>query len=156
MSKDTEGVPGLKKVLVAVDGSKYSEKALAVAAALAKRQHSDLAVLHVFELPLMWTTKDGVLQYQYPQDVLETIRQEADKLVQENVRKAESFGIGARGVVLSGEGSVVGTIVSYAEENGFDLIVLGTRGLGGFKRLLLGSVSSGVASHAHCSVLIVK
>ena len=47
-------------------------------------------------------------------------------------------------------------ILNYAKEKGVDLIVMGTRGLGGFKKLLLGSVSNGVVSHAPCSVLIVR
>lgn len=52
--------------------------------------------------------------------------------------------------------SVVGTIVEYAERNYIDLIVMGTRGRSGFKRLLLGSTASGVVTYAHCPVLIVK
>ncbi|MDG6934563.1 MAG: universal stress protein, partial [Nitrososphaerota archaeon] len=48
------------------------------------------------------------------------------------------------------------SIVDYAERQGADLIVLGTRGMGNLKRALLGSVSTGVATHAHCSVLIVR
>jgi len=46
--------------------------------------------------------------------------------------------------------------VDYAEREGIDLIVMGTRGKSGFKRLLLGSTASGVTTYAHCAVLIVK
>jgi len=145
-----------RKILVAVDGSSYSKKALTVAVSLAEKHRAEFTILHVFELPLMWETRDGVLQYQYPQDVYDSAKGVADKLVRDAVQVAKSSGVDAHGVVLNGEGSVVGTIVGYAQENGFDLIVLGTRGLGGFKKLLLGSVSSGVTTHAHCSVLIVK
>lgn len=52
--------------------------------------------------------------------------------------------------------SVVGTIVEYVERKNIDLIVMGTRGRSGFKRLLLGSTASGVVTYAHCPVLIVK
>jgi nucleotide-binding universal stress UspA family protein len=47
-------------------------------------------------------------------------------------------------------------ITNYADEKHVDLIVVGSRGMGGFKRMLLGSVSSGILNHAHCSVLVVR
>ena len=52
--------------------------------------------------------------------------------------------------------SVVEAIVNDAESRNVDLIVIGTRGLSGFTKLLIGSVSSGVVSHAHCSVFLVR
>ena len=52
--------------------------------------------------------------------------------------------------------SVEGAIVSYAEEENIDLIVIGTRGRSGFTKLLLGSVASKVVTYAHCPVLVVK
>jgi len=52
--------------------------------------------------------------------------------------------------------SITDTLTSYAESHNVDLIVMGSRGLGGFKRLLLGSVASGVSQHSKCPVLIVK
>jgi nucleotide-binding universal stress UspA family protein len=52
--------------------------------------------------------------------------------------------------------SVVSDIVGYAKVNNVDLIVIGSRGMAGFKKLLIGSVASGVLTYAHCPVLIVK
>ena len=52
--------------------------------------------------------------------------------------------------------SVSGGILDFAEENNIDLIVIGTRGRSGFKRLLLGSVASHVVTYAHCPVFVVK
>jgi nucleotide-binding universal stress UspA family protein len=51
---------------------------------------------------------------------------------------------------------VVAAIVEYAEDKNIDLIVVGSRGMSGFKKLLLGSVASGVVTYAHCPVLVVK
>ena len=53
-------------------------------------------------------------------------------------------------------GSVVETIVNQAVKENVDLIIVGTRGLGGFKKLLLGSVSNGIVSRAHCPVLVIR
>lgn len=58
--------------------------------------------------------------------------------------------------VLLGGSSVVSSIVQYAEENEIDLIVMGTIGISGFKRLMLGSTASGVVTFAHCPVLVVR
>lgn len=52
--------------------------------------------------------------------------------------------------------SIVGEIIDVAAYSQVDLIVIGTRGLGGFKKLVMGSVSSGVVTHAHCNVLVVR
>ncbi len=52
--------------------------------------------------------------------------------------------------------SVTGSIVEYAERENMDLIVIGTRGRSAFKRLLLGSIASGVVTHAHCPVMVVR
>ncbi|HJW19057.1 MAG TPA: universal stress protein, partial [Candidatus Nitrosotalea sp.] len=52
--------------------------------------------------------------------------------------------------------SITDSLVSYAESHSIDLIVMGSRGFGGFKKLLLGSVASGVSQHSKCPVLIVK
>jgi nucleotide-binding universal stress UspA family protein len=52
--------------------------------------------------------------------------------------------------------NIAGAIVDYAEENNIELIVIGTRGLSGFKKLLVGSVATNVVTYAHCPVLVVK
>lgn len=52
--------------------------------------------------------------------------------------------------------SIVGAIVEYAERENIDLLVIGSRGLTGFKKLLIGSVASGVVTYAHCPVMVVK
>jgi len=57
---------------------------------------------------------------------------------------------------VEGVTSTVQGIVEFASNEKVDLIVIGTRGLSGFKRLLIGSVSSGVVAHAHCPVLVVR
>ena len=58
--------------------------------------------------------------------------------------------------VIIAEESIVKEIIEYSERENIDLIIIGTRGRTGFKKVLLGSVASGVLNFAHCPVLIVK
>jgi nucleotide-binding universal stress UspA family protein len=70
---------------------------------------------------------------------------------------AERRGIKSTGEILVSDGeSVASAIIDYAKKNQVDLIVVGTRGHSRFKRLVLGSIASGVSSYAHCPVLIVR
>jgi nucleotide-binding universal stress UspA family protein len=76
--------------------------------------------------------------------------------VDEIVKFAEAKNVKATGIIQKYSFSVVDTIVDQASKYDVDLIVIGTRGLTGFKKLLVGSVSSGVLNDARCSVLIVR
>ncbi len=69
---------------------------------------------------------------------------------------AHGRGVKARWEVLPSAESIVGQIVDYADREKADLIAMGSRGLGGFKRMVIGSVSSGVVTHAKCPVLVVR
>jgi nucleotide-binding universal stress UspA family protein len=81
---------------------------------------------------------------------------EAEKWVDDAVSLAEGQDVKATGHVLKNARSVVQAIIEYAADQEVDLIVVGRRGMSGFKRLLVGSVSGGIVSHAHASVLVVK
>ena len=69
---------------------------------------------------------------------------------------ANELGVSPRSEVLRTASTIVETITDMATGEKIDLIVMGTRGLGGFKKLLMGSVSSGVVLHAPCNVLVIK
>lgn len=69
---------------------------------------------------------------------------------------ARDEGLPVKGIVRRVSASVVETIIDCASEEKVDLIVLGTRGQGGFRKLLVGSVSSGVVTHADCNVLVIR
>jgi nucleotide-binding universal stress UspA family protein len=72
------------------------------------------------------------------------------------VQSAEEHHVRLRTELIDSQLSVEASIVEYAESENIDLIVLGTRGRSGFKKLLLGSVASGVVNYATCPVLVVK
>ncbi len=70
--------------------------------------------------------------------------------------EAKKRGIVVEANIPEATTSVVETIVNQAVRENADLIIVGTRGLGAFKKLILGSVSNGVVSHAHCPVLVIR
>ena len=88
--------------------------------------------------------------------VLISISKSAEHWVDEAVSLAKAQDVPVKRRVLKGAASVVEAITNYSAAQKVDLIVVGTRGSGGFKRLLLGSVSSGVVNHATSSVLVVR
>ena len=79
-----------------------------------------------------------------------------EKLLNEVKQKASKTNIEVKTDVIIGYTSVAKSIVEYAEERNMDLIVIGTRGMTGIKKMLLGSTATGVVTYAHCPVLIVK
>jgi len=84
-----------------------------------------------------------------------TMRTEGEKYLNKVRLKANEKNIQIKTEIISST-NIAGGIVDYAEENKIDLIVIGTRGRTGFKKLLLGSVASHVVTYAHCPVLVVK
>lgn len=147
-----------KKILVSTDGSDNAKRAVAAASSLAKQNGSELLIVHVVSesIPAQYSPigiNSPAADYS---GYFKTIEQEGMKLVNQSVQDAKNQGINAKGEVLRTISSIVESIVEVANKENVDLIVMGTRGLGGFKKLLLGSVSSGVVSHANCSVLVVR
>jgi len=155
MESSAEGSLGFKTILVPVDGSDSAERAARIAMDLAKEYGAGVIVLSVVASPGFSLTGPAGA----PADLTEYYKlgtAEASKAAESAVKLATSMGLVAKGEVVEPVSSTVGAIVEFAEEEKVDLIVMGTRGLGGFKKLLLGSVSTGVVSHAHCPVLVVR
>ena len=71
-------------------------------------------------------------------------------------QKASEKNVKVKTDVVIGISSVVKEIIEYAEKNRVDMIVIGSRGLSGIKKMLLGSVASGVLRYSHCPVLVIK
>ncbi len=156
----SSSVLSIKKILVPVDGSSASMKALQYAAHLAALEASDaeLVVLHVLE-----DIKQGGaigLQAKYGNvRLVEGFKKARRKAALEWLKQIEEAakkkGIRLKIEVLDGD-SKVEIIIDYASENSVDLIVMGSRGLTGFKRLMLGSVANAVVSNAPCPVMVVR
>jgi nucleotide-binding universal stress UspA family protein len=137
-------------ILVGLDGSHYSERALDWAAKEAALRHAPLRVLAVHTVPAGWSGH-GVA---YPEDNQLVVRTKA--AAQELTDKVLS-GIGAArpdGITVEAVNGLPADVLLRASEDA-DMIVLGARGGGGFARLRMGSVSDQVAHHAHCPVVII-
>ena len=147
------------KILVCVDGSEQSKKALEEAALIAEGcKASEVALIHVYEPRIdMFYSYEGITPEQMDlfREMMENQKKEAEKILSEALKFLEGKNLKTRTILKEGHPSR--TIVEVAREEGFDMIVLGSRGLGGLKRLFLGSVSNAVLQEAHeGSVLIVK
>jgi nucleotide-binding universal stress UspA family protein len=157
------------KILVAIDGSEMSMKAAVYAIDIANRKGKEaenvqLIGLTVIDLTMLGNSFFATASGYYGADKLEEKRKEAqqslDKVeklaVKENNTNNDNK-IQFKSEIIEDPISRVGsTIVDYAERENIDLIVIGTRGRSGIKKLLLGSTASGVVTYATCPVMIVK
>ena len=144
----------IKRILVAVDGSENSMRAAKVAIEMAKGAQAELVLLNVVPATFLLPSPFGSNVFQQQ---VEDAKEAATKIERTIAELAKNVGVkDVRCLVESSDSSVVESIIEKAEKERVDLIVIGTRGLGGFKRLLLGSVSTGVVTHAHCNVLVVR
>lgn len=152
--------PLYESIVVGYDGSQPAEHALGRAATLAKLSGAKLVVVDVTgPMPVEGTDGAfGLTPYAYPYSTVEA-SQVADNAIWHAHRgKVEAF-LGERGVEAEFAGVVgqpAGELVDVAEQRNAGLIVVGTRDPGMVERLFGGSVSAGVAKHAHCDVLIVR
>lgn len=150
------GIRVPKKILVPIDGSENSKRALEVAIELAKMYDSVLIVLTVIPLPTAVRVAN-TSRYMAVDSYYESRERDANPFMDAAFQTAKVQGISkVRRELLRAPKSTVEGIIVAASRNKIDLIVIGTRGLGGFKKLLLGSVSSGVVTHAPCNVLVVR
>jgi nucleotide-binding universal stress UspA family protein len=150
------------KVLLAADGSREAELAARTAADIAQKTQSELHVVHAFGIapvgPPVYPEATDLQSVEFEAESEERQRiseRRAREVLQEEVQKVRSAG----GTVAQGhliEGRVAPEIVGLAEEIGAGLIVMGSRGVGGIRRALMGSVSDSVVRHAHCPVMVVR
>jgi nucleotide-binding universal stress UspA family protein len=146
-----------KKILVPIDGSKSADKALDFALDLAKKYSAEIKIITVFDEPSPSLLAQGtVFVPSTTENYLEKARDFHKKTLIEAKKKAKKVNPKIKVSQNLLTGRPADTIVEKAQKEEFDLIVMGSRGLGGIKELLLGSVSDRVADRASCPVLIVK
>lgn len=146
----------IRKILVAVDGSKPSLEASIQAIDLAKRYEAELIAIHVIDpryshLETALSPRPGRLK-EAVMLAMEKGKQNLDKVKQNATEKY----VRVKTDIIVGRTSVANEIVEYAEKENINIIIIGSRGISGFKRMLLGSVANEVVTYAHCPVFVVK
>ncbi|USK31492.1 universal stress protein (plasmid) [Bacillus sp. CMF21] len=150
-----------KRILVAIDGSEGSKQALQHGSELARKNGADLTLIHVkneTHLPLYGgvypVSAAGTQIIQEEVERAEKVEISNGEAILRKAKEAVSPDIKVTAVLLDGDPAA--SICGYTEKNNIDLIVMGSRGLSGIKKWVLGSVSQKVLSEATQAVLITK
>ena len=149
---------GFPKILVPINGSEYSFNAVDHAINIALKNESELILLSVVPSIVRYGDSSGVFGA-VPPNYFKKYKNDSKKWFNQIINKMKKEGLQIKKIksdVVTSPVSVVTTIPEYAEKEGADLIIIGTRGITGFKRMLLGSIASGIVTYAHCPVLVVR
>ncbi|MBO0340658.1 MULTISPECIES: universal stress protein [Flagellimonas] len=147
------------KIVLAIDGSKFSRAAINELAAMRLLGGTEVCILSVFENPLLTAPGAATLGSplgNYYEEAVSNARKSAETIVKNAAKsvKDKNPEISITTEVI--HGLPKSAILEKSENFGADLIVVGSQGHGAFSRFLLGSVSQSIAMHASCSVLIVR
>jgi nucleotide-binding universal stress UspA family protein len=144
------------KILLATDASEDSARAAQLASDIASNSGSELHVLHVGNTKDFHIAPGAEQTFSPHTGSYGEIREKAEKTLEEGVRQVEEAG----GTVAQAHlrmGDPDEEILRFCDEQeGYGLVVMGSRGLGPVKRRLMGSVSESVVRHAHCPVLVAR
>ncbi len=149
----------IRRILVPVDGSKPSIDASVQAIDIAKYIDAELIALYIVSPDIRYDYMEDIITPRLPRalkDVMMIAMQKGERHVKKVQQRASQKKVKVKTDVVIGVSSVVKEIVGYAEKNKIDMIVIGSRGLSGIKKMLLGSVASGVVTYSHCPVLVAK
>ena len=137
-----------EKILVPLDGSEHSIRALKMAVQIAQKFNGKITLIHVYSIGGFAISPTPVHEF------IEAIHKVGAGILADGEKRVRVEGVQAETLLL--EGHAVEQIVKTCREGKFDLVVMGARGLSKIKEMLLGSVSDGVTRHACCPVLVVK
>jgi nucleotide-binding universal stress UspA family protein len=141
----------ISKILVPIDGSENSLRALNHGLFLSSKLKSKITILYVIEVPpFVYIQSQKLIN-----SVMIALEKEAKDILNIGKNLAKKYDIEPGMVFLEG-GNIGSIIIDYDEKNNFDFIVIGSRGKGKFKHALLGNVSHRVLHHSKNPVLIVK
>ena len=137
-----------EKILVPLDGSEHSIRALKMAVQIAQKFNGKITLIHVYSIGGLAISPTPVYEF------IEAIRHVGASILADGEKRGKAEGVQAETLLI--EGHAVEQIVKTCGEGKFDLIIMGARGLSKIQEMLLGSVSDGVTRHACCPVLVVK
>ncbi len=149
MSSDEIG-----RIVVGVDGSEHARRTLQWAVDEARLRKSVVIAVHAYTIPTFFATPEPILGAppSLPDpSLIDRLEEAAERMLADEIDQVDGDGVTIERRVATGSAS--DALLQAAREG--DLLVVGSRGLGGFKGLLLGSVSQQVVHHAPCPVVIV-
>ena len=158
-TKKQKGI--FSKILVAIDGSKQSMNTAYYAIYVSNKFNAELYAIHVTKDPAyVEMFSFGIYDIEPPihrklslEHIIQKVKEWCDEI---KVRANEKNIQLSKAELIGTSTSVEAAIVDYTEKNDIDLVVLGTKGYSGIKKLLLGSVASAVLTYAHCPVMVVR
>jgi nucleotide-binding universal stress UspA family protein len=137
-------------ILVPVDGSDNSYRALDAALVLSEKLGSNITVIHVMEeIPITHIGSEKLLN-----ELLQAYKKENQDILSKCSEIASQKGLTINTFLLQGNPASV--ILDFSKKEKFDIVIMGSRGLGKFKELILGSVSSKIVHHTPCAVLLIR
>jgi nucleotide-binding universal stress UspA family protein len=143
------------KILVAIDGSQPSLDAAEYAIEMARKDAAQIIAVTINRISLSsygLATPEGELNSPQDKEIIVESKERFANLEQ----IAKQNNVELKTELINSQMSIDGTIIEYAESEDVDLIIMGTRGRSGFKKLLLGSIASAVVTYSPCPVMIVK
>jgi nucleotide-binding universal stress UspA family protein len=153
-----------EKILVPLDGSEHSLRALEIAVRVAKNFNAKITLIHVYSvgvrpivMPEPTTLTPPSVPIMPPADfskVVEATRKVGANILTDGEKRVKAEGVQVE--TLLREGHTVQEILKTARDGKFDLIVIGARGISKIREIILGSVSDGVIRNAPCPVLVTK
>jgi nucleotide-binding universal stress UspA family protein len=141
------------KILVPVDGSRYSDESLRVAADYAKGKGAQICLINVAPL---YEDIDLEISASTREELSDRLLKRAEEVMNQAQKVLSEEGITAVCSEIVQSSAIAESIIQYSEQESIDLIIMGSRGLSPSSRFKLGSVSSSVVKHAPCSVYVVK
>ena len=150
----------ISKILVGIDGSDSSFNAANYATDLSVKFNSEIILLSIVPSKIHHGDSSGVFGM-VSQSYLSDYKKDAEKWFKEiinHLKNEETFEIDKKikTDIITTPFSIAASILNYAEERDVDLIIIGTRGNSGLKKMLLGSVASDIVVYSYCPVLIIK
>ena len=140
----------IKKILVPTDGSDCSLRATDLAISLAKVLGAEIFVIYAIDPIILEELTRGIKE----SDIEKELKEKGERYLNYVIKLAEKEGLKAEEILAKGEPH--DQIVHYAKIKGVDMIVMGTYGRRGTKRILIGSVTERVIEYAPCPVLVVR
>jgi len=148
-----------EQILVPYDGSEYCKKSLEEAIEIAKKFGSNVHLLHVIDaltvVPSVYDSPDATIDMKKLERVLKNTVSKNDLVLRNEILRCKEKGVNADYKIITG--SVADVILKFTKKMEIDLIVMGSQGLSGIRKIMaLGSVSRKVSELAQCPVLLVR